>query len=165
MRVAAYKVAVLCWLWSSLAICDGGPSEKSGEDAHQSLVGVDAANVRASCIPLNSTAEYGQPQFLVYEIRQLEVVLAEDGHVSDASDTQRHLDEKKRLLEKMDKKHGTWNEHHPRYRLLEALRGFAAYAESQQAELDRLKGLYSYTSRKQKAVSVFSEANWLEDNC
>ncbi|KAK4103155.1 N2227-domain-containing protein [Parathielavia hyrcaniae] len=52
----------------------------------------------------------------------------------------------------MDKKHGTWNEHHPRHRLLEALRGFSAYAEVQQAEISRLKGLYSHVPKKQKKV-------------
>jgi carnosine N-methyltransferase len=58
----------------------------------------------------------------------------------------------------MDKKHGTWNEHHPRHRLLEALRGFSAYAETQQAELNRLKGLYSHVPKKQKAVGVHIRA-------
>lgn len=52
----------------------------------------------------------------------------------------------------MDKKQGTWNEHHPRHRLLEALRGFSGYAEVQQTELNRLKGLYNHVSKKQKRV-------------
>jgi carnosine N-methyltransferase len=67
-------------------------------------------------------------------------------------DTERHLQEKESLLQRIHRDHGTWNEHHPRYRLLEALRGFSAYADTQQAELNRLKGLYSHISRKQKKL-------------
>ncbi|KAK4107999.1 N2227-domain-containing protein [Canariomyces notabilis] len=52
----------------------------------------------------------------------------------------------------MSRKHGKWNEHHPRYRLLEALRGFSHYAQTQRTELDRLRGLYNHVSKKQKAV-------------
>lgn len=52
----------------------------------------------------------------------------------------------------MDRKHGKWNDHHPRRRLLEALRGFSSYAETQQAELNRLKSLYIHASKKQRAV-------------
>jgi hypothetical protein len=84
--------------------------------------------------------------------------LAEDagGHAPGKPDTERHLQEKKRLLQRLERKRGTWNEHHARHRLLEALRGFSAYAETQQVELNRLKGLYSHVSKKQKKVCACS---------
>ena len=66
--------------------------------------------------------------------------------------TERHLEEVERLLQRMSRKHGRWNEHHPRYRLLEALRGFSSYAQLQQAELDRLEKLYGHASKQQRAL-------------
>ncbi|KAG7292165.1 hypothetical protein NEMBOFW57_002200 [Staphylotrichum longicolle] len=97
-------------------------------------------------------AEVDASKYLVYEVRQLEVVLTEVEHSSYEPDSERHTTEKERLLQRLEKKHGNWNEHHARHRLLEALRGFAAYAENQLVELDRLKGLYSHVSRKQKKL-------------
>lgn len=97
-------------------------------------------------------------QYLVYEVRQFEAVLTEGEHPSHEPDSERHTREKERLLQRLETKHGNWNEHHARHRLLEALRGFAAYAENQLVELDRLKGLYSHVSRKQKKVCSCPEA-------
>ncbi|KAK4127162.1 N2227-domain-containing protein [Parathielavia appendiculata] len=93
-----------------------------------------------------------QPQYLVYEVHQLEIVLAKDEAPPVKPDSERHRREKEQLLQIMDRKHGAWNEHHPRHRLLEALRGFSAYAETQQAELNRLKGLYSHVFKNQKTL-------------
>ncbi len=67
-------------------------------------------------------------------------------------DTERHVQEKKRLLQRMSRKHGSWNEHHPRYRLLEALRGFSSYAQRQQQELTRLQNLLGHVSHKQRRI-------------
>lgn len=92
----------------------------------------------------------------MYQIRQMEVVLAEDASLSAKPDTERHLKEKQLLQQRLGKKQGVWNEHHPRHRLLEALRGFSAYAETQQTELNRLKGLHSHVSKQQKKVRAHS---------
>ncbi|KAK4148735.1 N2227-like protein-domain-containing protein [Chaetomidium leptoderma] len=130
-----WTVAALCYVWSghvTLVLCDEVPPGAS----QPGLVGVNASD----------------PQYLVYEVRQLEVVLGQEEQLLGTPDTERHLKEKERLLQRLDKKQGTWNEHHPRHRLLEALRGFSAYAETQQTELDRLKGLYSHVSKKQKRL-------------
>ena len=69
-------------------------------------------------------------------------------------DTPRHLDAKKHLLERMSKTTGHQTEHHPRHRLLEALRGFSSYTKTQLASIDRLQGLYSHASvsRHQKRL-------------
>ncbi|TPX07582.1 uncharacterized protein E0L32_010681 [Thyridium curvatum] len=62
---------------------------------------------------------------------------------------QRHLDEKARLLERMSRKHGKFDEHHPRNRLLDALYSFSRYAELNRADLDRWRDHYRYVSRRQ----------------
>ncbi|KAF1925979.1 N2227-domain-containing protein [Didymella exigua CBS 183.55] len=54
----------------------------------------------------------------------------------------RHRREKAHLMKRMSRKHGTWNTAHPRYRLLEALYGFAKYRERNMAELDRWRARY-----------------------
>lgn len=66
--------------------------------------------------------------------------------------SQRHHDEKTRLLELMDRRNGKWTPSHPRHRLLDALYGFLKYKDSQGAELNRLLGLYSRVSKSQKAL-------------
>ncbi|KAH6854534.1 N2227-like protein-domain-containing protein [Chaetomium sp. MPI-CAGE-AT-0009] len=131
MRSSAWTVAALCWLSAGRVLCDEVDSQ-----SHSGLVGVDASD----------------PQYLVYEVHEVEVVLAENERLSRKLDTQRHLEEKEKLLTRLSKSHGTWNEHHARHRLLEALRGFSAYADTQQAELNRLKGLYSHVPKKQKSL-------------
>lgn len=77
----------------------------------------------------------------------------------------RHAKEKESLLQRLDKKHGAWNEHHARHRLLEALRGFSGYAETQQAELNRLKELYSHASKQQKKARPSSKETHLMGLC
>ncbi|KAK0613562.1 N2227-like protein-domain-containing protein [Immersiella caudata] len=91
--------------------------------------------------------------------RSLQVVLIQQTILTVAEnttppkpDTPRHMTEKEHLLQRMDKKNGRWTEHHPRHRLLEALRGFSAYAQTHLAELDHLKTLYSHVSKQQKAL-------------
>ncbi|EAQ89255.1 hypothetical protein CHGG_05874 [Chaetomium globosum CBS 148.51] len=118
MRLSAPTLAALCWLSAGRALCDEANSE-----IHSGLVGVDATN----------------PQYLVYEVHEVEVVLAENDRPSRPSDTQRQIEEKEKLLQRLSKNYGTWNEHHARHRLLEALRGFSAYADTQQAELNRVE--------------------------
>ncbi|KAK4035246.1 carnosine N-methyltransferase [Parachaetomium inaequale] len=137
MRSITWTVATLCWLWAGRALGDEASSATRGEPASQpGLVWVDASD----------------PQYLVYEVRQVELALPENEHPLKRANAERHLKEKERLLQRLDRKHGTWNEHHAQHRLLEALRGFSAYAETQQAELNRLKGLYSHVPKKQKTL-------------
>ncbi|KAK4237253.1 carnosine N-methyltransferase [Achaetomium macrosporum] len=132
-----WAAAAICWLCASVVLCDGVSSgQRRGEASAEGLRGVDASD----------------PQYLVYQIRQMEVVLAEDTPLSANLHTERHVREKQMLLQRLDKKEGVRNEHHPRHRLLEALRGFLVYAETQQTELNRLKGLYSHVSKKQKSL-------------
>ncbi|KAK3304854.1 N2227-like protein-domain-containing protein [Chaetomium strumarium] len=136
MRPITWTVAAICWLCGSIVLCGEDPSGTGGDGASaEGLVGVEALD----------------PQYLVYQIRQMEV-LAEDASLLAKPDTERHLKEKEMLRQRLDKKQGVWNEHHPRHRLLEALRGFSAYAETQQTELNRLKGLYRHVSKQQKKV-------------
>ncbi|KAL2256805.1 hypothetical protein VTK26DRAFT_1103 [Humicola hyalothermophila] len=156
MRRAAWACALL-WL------CRGGLCEELlGESSHQrgqQAVGVDAGSINrwpdhslGSSKHGNASLEGDQALFEVHLVL-LTVVEEEDEPATNPEETERQLREKERLLQRMSRKHGRWDEHHPRYRLLEALRGFSKYAETNQKELDRLKGLYNHASRKQKAVS------------
>ncbi|GAB0140155.1 hypothetical protein EsHS_00000791 [Epichloe bromicola] len=52
----------------------------------------------------------------------------------------------------MSRQHGTWSPNHPRYRLLDALHGFAKYYERQRADVDRLRDLYTNVSKAQKRL-------------
>lgn len=88
----------------------------------------------------------------VFEIRQTLVLVSADNATVLGLDTRRQLAEKERLLQTISRRNGRWNEHHPRYRLLEALRGFSAYAQPQLAEVDRLKRLYSHVPKKHKTL-------------
>ncbi|KAK4195613.1 carnosine N-methyltransferase [Triangularia verruculosa] len=88
----------------------------------------------------------------IFEVHQAILTVNENASLPIRPVTERHLEENEGLFQRMSRKHGRWNEHHPRYRLLEALRGFSSYAELQRADLDRLKGLYSRASKKQKAL-------------
>ncbi|KAL2206854.1 N2227-domain-containing protein [Sarocladium strictum] len=66
--------------------------------------------------------------------------------------SQRHIDEKERLLKRLDKSTGKWNNHHPRHRLLDAMHGFVRYYDRQNEEIERLKGLYKKVSKPQKKL-------------
>ncbi|KAL2131936.1 hypothetical protein VTI74DRAFT_4418 [Chaetomium olivicolor] len=134
MRSTVWRVAALCCVWSGRVLC-GEPSSVATIQQEE----------------LASINVFNYPQAVV-EVHKVEIVLGKDADPPARPDTTRHLREKQRLLQRMDRSHGTWNEHHPRHRLLEAFRGFSAYAEAQNAELGRLKTLYSHTSRKQKAL-------------
>lgn len=52
----------------------------------------------------------------------------------------------------MSRQHGTWSPNHPRYRLLDALHGFAKYYERQRADVDRLRNLYTNVSKAQRKL-------------
>ncbi|KAF5010751.1 hypothetical protein FDECE_3106 [Fusarium decemcellulare] len=71
---------------------------------------------------------------------------------SGEPNTLRHVEAKKKLMKSMERKSGTWNNHHPRHRLLDALNGFSKYYERQKAELDRIQGLYKHVNRAQKSL-------------
>lgn len=86
-----------------------------------------------------------------FEVHQILLTVTESTSLG-RPETEQHLRARQGLLQRMSRKHGTWNEHHPRYRLLEALRGYSAYAQTHEAELNRLKSLYGHVSKQQKAV-------------
>ncbi|KAK0619035.1 N2227-like protein-domain-containing protein [Immersiella caudata] len=86
----------------------------------------------------------------VYRIQQTVFTLTENN--MSQTPTARHVTEKKSLLQRLARTQGRWNEHHPRHRLLEALRGFSSYGENNLAELNRLKDLYRHASKQQKAL-------------
>ncbi|GAB1315871.1 Carnosine N-methyltransferase [Madurella fahalii] len=138
-------------VWLSGAIlwlCGRGLGDASSQ--LNQAVGVDAAANKLwpdSSLDSELNAD-GAPA--LFEVHQV-VVTVEEAELANP-ETERHLREKERLLQRMSRKHGKWNEHHPRHRLLEALRGFSHYAQTNQQELDRLKGLYSHVSKKQKAL-------------
>ncbi|KAK0388834.1 hypothetical protein NLU13_5077 [Sarocladium strictum] len=66
--------------------------------------------------------------------------------------TPRHADEKERLLKRLSKSSGKWNNHHPRHRLLDALHGFTRYYARQNEEIERLRGLYKKVTKSQKKL-------------
>ncbi|KAF2995370.1 hypothetical protein E8E13_003527 [Curvularia kusanoi] len=70
----------------------------------------------------------------------------------DASGSPRHRQEKALLMERLDPKSGTWNKHHPRYRLLEALYGFTEYQERSMVELNKWRTLYTNVGKAQKKI-------------
>jgi carnosine N-methyltransferase len=72
------------------------------------------------------------------------------------SDPPRHLNEKEKLLRRLQRSQGSWTSNHPRHRLLDALHGYKAYYRRQVEELDRLRGLYKSVSKGQKSVRSLS---------
>lgn len=65
----------------------------------------------------------------------------------------RHRIEKIHLIKKLDRKAAKWNFNHPRYRLLEALYGYARYRERSMAELNRWRNKYSKLPKRQRKAS------------
>lgn len=127
MRAAACVVALL-WLLCQTDFSQASPSPECGvQDEHA--------------------------QHNAFEVHQVLLTVAENVSLG-RPETEQHLRAREGLLQRMSRKHGTYNEQHPRYRLFEALRGYSAYAQTHQAELNRLKGLYRHVSKKQKAVSA-----------
>ncbi|KAL1874944.1 hypothetical protein VTK73DRAFT_10313 [Phialemonium thermophilum] len=110
--------------------------------------------VLLSGILLSCTAAHGSaygfvdPYMPVYELHNVLVTVQQDTNAS----TPRIDAEKARLLERMKKTVGKYDEHHPRHRLLQALHGFRRYRETHMAEVQRLRGLYKHVSKKQKQV-------------
>ena len=64
-----------------------------------------------------------------------------------------HRIEKIHLMKKLERKAAKWNSNHPRYRLLEALYGYARYRERSMAELNRWRNKYSKLPKRQRKVS------------
>ncbi|KAF5024862.1 hypothetical protein F66182_3101 [Fusarium sp. NRRL 66182] len=85
----------------------------------------------------------------VEEIHQLVVTLE---HVSGEPSTSRHVEANKKLAQSLARDSGTWNVHHPRHRLLDALYGYSRYYERQKVDLDRVQGLYKHVSKAQKSL-------------
>ena len=86
---------------------------------------------------------------IAYKVHETVITLQLD---SEYAALYNHRDEKNRLLARLDKSSGSWNKHHPRYRLLQALHGFRRYKERNLAELDRWRGLYKHVSSAHKKV-------------
>ncbi|KAG6006744.1 hypothetical protein E4U21_006729 [Claviceps maximensis] len=83
----------------------------------------------------------------VVEWHQVSVTIQQLVQASMAS---RHDIEKERLMSVMSRRHGTWSPNHPRYRLLDALHGFAKYYERQLGDVDRFRDLYALVPEAQK---------------
>lgn len=66
--------------------------------------------------------------------------------------SKRHEEEKQRLMVRMSKSTGNYNQHHTRHRLLDAMHGFLRYYERQNEEVERLQGLYKSVSKYQNQV-------------
>lgn len=66
--------------------------------------------------------------------------------------TLRHTEEKERLLKRLDKSHGNYNIHHPRWRLLKTLWSFSKYRDFSKSEVKRWRDLYKNTSKQQRKV-------------
>ncbi|KAL7626452.1 hypothetical protein AAE478_003224 [Parahypoxylon ruwenzoriense] len=67
-------------------------------------------------------------------------------------DTQRHREEKEQLLKRLNKSHGTYNVHHPRWRLLKTIYSFRRYRDTHKAEVKRWRNLHKQVSNKQRAT-------------
>ncbi|KAH8172458.1 hypothetical protein LIA77_06713 [Sarocladium implicatum] len=78
--------------------------------------------------------------------------LESDDEIETTAISQRHVEEKERLLKRLSKSTGKWNNNHPRHRLLDALHGFERHYDRQNEELDRLKGLYKKAAKHQKKL-------------
>jgi hypothetical protein len=69
-------------------------------------------------------------------------------------DTPRHAAEKKKLLERLQRRpDDKWTSSHARHRLLDALYAYKKYYPRQIEELDRLKSLYDKATGPQRKVS------------
>ena len=68
--------------------------------------------------------------------------------------TLRHIEEKERGLARLDKSHGNYNVHHPRWRLMKTLWSFSKYRDFSKAEVKRWRDMYKHTSKQQKKVSM-----------
>ncbi|KAK4500309.1 hypothetical protein PRZ48_008498 [Zasmidium cellare] len=65
---------------------------------------------------------------------------------------QRHDLERERVLHEIDRRHGRWNNKHPRWSILEALHGYDRYREIAGAEIDRFEGLYKHVAKEHKKI-------------
>jgi hypothetical protein len=158
MRRAAWVSGTILWVCGRAI---GGEVPCAQSQLGFQPAGPESANPK--CVPDHSIgSEYIAQAAIdssIFEVHQVVVTLpAEDKPAR--LETERHVREREQLLQRMSRKHGKWNEHHPRYRLLEALRGFSHYAQTQRTELDRLRGLYNHVSKKQKAVSSLDSTSW-----
>jgi hypothetical protein len=90
----------------------------------------------------------------VVELHTVFLAVENDIVLPDSVRIQQHEKEKGKLLERLNRHHGSWSASHPRHRLLDALHGFTKYAHRQQEEIDRLRGLYKHMSKSQKLVSL-----------
>ncbi|ETN43496.1 uncharacterized protein HMPREF1541_02655 [Cyphellophora europaea CBS 101466] len=83
----------------------------------------------------------------------------------------RHEQERERLLHRIRRETGKWDDKHPRWKILEALHGFARYRDLAGAEVDRFEDLYKHVPSKHKKIlesaikydSNFDEARSLLD--
>lgn len=73
-------------------------------------------------------------------------------HSTCPPDEIRSIEEKQRLLARLSRSKGTWEARHPRYRLLEALRGFLKHHELVSKDVDRWRNLYRNVPKQQRKV-------------
>ncbi|KAF4981172.1 hypothetical protein FZEAL_2972 [Fusarium zealandicum] len=99
---------------------------------------------KLTCMPLQSES-FTCP----VEVHEVVVTLEQ---VSGEPNTPRHVEIKKKLMKNMARGWGTWNNQHPRNRLLDALYGFSKYHERQKADLDRLEGFYKHVNKAQRSL-------------
>lgn len=66
----------------------------------------------------------------------------------------KHDEERERLLHRIDRESGQWDDKHPRWKILEALHGFDRYYDITGAEIDRFEGLYKHVPQKHKQVGI-----------
>ena len=65
-----------------------------------------------------------------------------------------HNEERERLLQRIDRESGQWDDKLPRWKVLEALHGFDRYNDITGAEIGRFEGLYKHVPQKHKQVGI-----------
>lgn len=106
---------------------------------------------------LTSTGQLGVPNPFIEPVEIHHVLVTvedEKPRIAPLPRTSRHVQEKTRLLDRLKRDEGTWNNHHPRHRLLDALYGYSRYYQRQKEELERLRGLYTKVNKKQHKVNI-----------
>lgn len=73
-------------------------------------------------------------------------------HPTCSTTLQRHVDEKLHLLHRLDRKTGTWDKSHPRWRLLDALWSFTSQYNAHLASTQRLRNLYKNLSKPHRKL-------------
>ncbi|KAK2605858.1 hypothetical protein QQS21_003698 [Conoideocrella luteorostrata] len=143
MRICALRQVVVAGFTTLLvtatfpAVCSA-TSENSANEQQSVAATVPASNDASPDVVVE-----GHQVSVTFEQQQQQ-------HQMQVSEASGRDIEKERLLSVMSRNHGTWSSNHPRYRLLDALHGFAKYYERQREDTDRLRGLYKHVSGAQR---------------